>query len=443
MSGFLFLLRAYPDVDHLAPVAWKVLEQGERVVVLFDRPYPAREDYRLRFLAEFPGFELLELPGIASRHYPAELAGRLRWRGRRLGRLLDTRQIGVVIVDWGHGATPWSRLREPLPRLWDRRFWRRALRGPMARLRVLGDEIVPRLRTTLLATARERGLPVFCLPHGVQVRTTLKGPPLGRGPDGGPYDDGRRVFSACVFPTELERQHQIQRFGLEPARTHVWGSVRFSPEWEVILRRICPPASLPPCRTHQVRVVFYLPQWTRRADAEGTFALIRSLAARSDVQLVLRAHARPGRADIVAPVSSALDHRADVVLTEAHAPALIAAADAVIVVNSSVALEALLQRKALIYPAYLHGNRLVFDELGGCLRANGPSDVHRFVDAIVAGVPPAVDPAEVDRVLRTVVYAGREPFDILAHYYTEIRRRMNTSGVGPLGGTSTSASTTA
>ncbi len=427
MGGFLFMLRASPDVDHLAPLAWKVLERGEPAVVVFERPYPVGEDYRLRFLATFPGFRLLEAPGIASHDYPTVLAARLRWRGRRLRRLLETWQIGAVIMDWGHGATPWSRLNAPLPRLWDGRFWWRALRGPMARLRVVGDYLVPPFRVALISAAREAGLPVFCLPHGVQLRTTPKAAPPGRGPHGRQYDDGRRAFAACVFPSELERQHQIERFGLDPARAHVWGSLRFTPEWSGILREICPPAQLPPCRDGQVRAVFFLPKWIRQVDAEGTFALLRALAARSDVQVVVRGHARPGRADLSMAASGELHPWPGVILSHDHAPALIRTADVVIVVNSSIALEALLQGKPLIYAAYLHGHRLVFDELGGCLRARAATEVHRFLDAIAAGRPPTLDPLAVDRILRTVVYGGREPFDVLTYYHTEIRRRMSTA----------------
>ena len=439
MSRFLFLLRASPDVDHLAPLAWKVLEQGEHAVVLFERPYPVWEDYRLRFLATFPGFRVLTAPGIASRHYPTVLAARLRWRGQRLRRLLETSQIKAVIMDWGHGATPWSRLMEPLPRPWDSCFWRRTLRAPMARLRVLGDHLVPPFRAALIAAAHEAGLPVFCLPHGVQLRTNPKSAPRGRGPRGDPYDDGRRTFTACVFPSDLERQHQIDRFGLDPARAHVWGSLRFTPEWSRILRDICPPAQLPPCRAGQVRVVFFLPKWIRQVDAGGTLALLRALAVRPDVQVVVRGHARPGRADLPMTAPGELHQWPGVVLSHDDAPALIRAADVVIVVNSSIALEALLHGKPLIYAACLHGHRLVFDELGGCLRARTAAEVHGFLDAIAAGHLATPDPLEVAGVLRTVVYGGREPFDVLTHYHTEIRRRMSPSTSGAAGPASASA----
>jgi hypothetical protein len=314
----------------------------------------------------------------------------------------------------------------------------------MTRIRLLGDHVVPPFRAALIAAARERGLPVFCLPHGVQLRTNPDGARvLGRGPGGAPYDDGRRVFAACVFPAEHDRELQVRRFGLDPARAHVWGSLRFSPEWSGILQRICPPAELPARRGRQARVVFFLPKWHRRADEQATFDLLRTIGARSDVQLVLRTHARPGRSDLPAPVLADLRRRPDVILTQAHSPALIGAADAVLAVNSSVALDALLHGKPLIYAAYLHGNRLVFDELGGCLPARSPADVHRLLDAVVAGAPPAVSPAEVDRVLRTVVYGGREPFDVLGHYYREIRRRVAHPGGGPPGPVPTAAPTAA
>jgi hypothetical protein len=426
VSASLFLLRAYPDVDHLVPLAWKMLEQGDHVVMLFERPFPARDDYRLQFLSRSPGFELVELPGIASPSYPAALAARLRWRGRRLHRLLEAWRIEAVVLDWGYAVKNWSRIEERLPRLADRRFWWRALQRPMTRIRLLGDHVVPPFRAALIAAARARGLPVFCLPHGVQLRMNPDGSRvLGRGPGGAPYDDGRRVFAACVFPAEYDREIQVRRFGLDPARAHVWGSLRFSSEWSHVLREICPPAQLPACREGQARVVFFLPKWHRRADEQGTFDLLRSIGARSDIQLVLRTHARPGRSDLPAPVLDDLRHRPDVILTQAHSPALIGAADAVIAVNSSIALDALLQRKPLIYAGYLHGNRLVFDELGGCLRAGSAAEVHRLLDAVAASAPPAVDAAEVDRVLRTVVYGGREPFDVLAHYYREIRRHVD------------------
>jgi hypothetical protein len=212
---------------------------------------------------------------------------------------------------------------------------------------------------------------------------------------------------------------------MDPEVSQAWGSLRFCPEWSAVMDRICPKALLPARASGQSRVLFFLPKWHNRVNKAETLDLIASLSQRKDIQLLLKAHPRSGEADMDKAFWEQVKTRQSVVLLgNTPSRALVQDADIVIDVGSSIAIEAVLESKPLIYPKYLHENRLIFDEFGCCLPAGSKEDVSRLIDQIRSGADSS--PRDARSVLLChAVYCGREPFDVPAYYYAEILRHLN------------------
>ena len=61
----LFHLKSYNDVDHMAPIIWKSLENKTKVSIIFlkekkQRKFDYKKDYRIKFLTQYKNFTNLE-----------------------------------------------------------------------------------------------------------------------------------------------------------------------------------------------------------------------------------------------------------------------------------------------------------------------------------------------------------------------------------------------
>ena len=421
---FLFLLDTYPAVDHMTPVMWTCLERGDRTLVVFGRRFPYRDDYRFRFLMRYPECRVLDLPWVASPVRAVRGAGRVRWGPTRLQALLHGRGVAGCFVDWGAGLGYGGG--DPVFRPGLRELRHRLHRPPRRRdIRHIVNWVVPPFRAALLMAAYRAGIPRFCLPHGVwtflnpdstaefqeQLRTFRGTPTPPKG------------FTAFVVTSEFHRAMMMRYVGLSPEVVQTWGSLRYSTEWMAVVREICPAPSWPEGWTNHTRLLFILPKWDERVDRARTLRLLGSLAERPDIAVVCKGHPRLD-ANEAAALGATLARPNVWFAAEAHTPGLVAGTAATIVLASSIGVDALQQGKPVIYPRFLHENRLVYDEWGGCLMARTEAEVHQVIDAIARGAPPVVPARDVERVVSEVVYGGREPYDAPAHYHARILQHL-------------------
>jgi hypothetical protein len=422
LSNFLFLLRTHAEVDHVAPLIWACLEKGDRALVVPHHSLAHRDDFPLRFLATYPGFQRLDIQGPGSPSGPLRLASRLLWSRRRARALLERYRIAACFVGSGSGLG--ARQRRPTPREVERgRMARVHVPGRRDLTRLLGRVLRPFSASVLLA-ARQSGIPTFCLPSGIGTRLERefrrRRLEVTRRAAGGRLPpDWRSQFTAYVYASELQRQRDIECDGLDPRAAEAWGSLRFCPEWLAVQDRILGAAGGLPAEP-RTGVLFLVPKWGRFVDRAATEALLLELASRGDVRLVLKSH--PTRGGLGAELAGKLGAYPTVSLAgDTHSSVLIRATDVTVVESSSVAIEALVRGKRLVYASYLHSVPEDFDEQGGCTVARGPGDVHRALDLVVRGLAPPVDAAARARLLRMIVYGGREPFDVPAYYYARVQ----------------------
>lgn len=433
MRNFLFLLHSYPDIDHIAPMIWKCLEKGDRIIVVFECPYAYKDDYRIQFLMRYPGFEILHLWGVESNSRWIRGISRIIWNYYTARALLRRYQISACFFEWGEGVIPKrkSHLLTELRRIIRENKIKR-LTGvnkglfQASPIKVVKAIFLRSLRIRLIMLARDLSIPMFALPHGVNPKLNIDYHPIlieqmNQSNGRLPFED-RNCFTAWVVPAEFHRRLLIDHGGVDPKIAQTWGSLRFCPQWLDILKNICPEASLPSKKDGQVRLVFFLPKWANRVDKEETVNLLKNLAKRGDIQLVLKTHPRKGTADLEDEYLNELLMHSNVSSAgNAHSLALIMDSDVIIDVGSGIVADALLQRKHLIYPAYLHKNKLIFDEYGGCMIARSSSDVHQFLDRIGRGQQRYVVETEIQSVIRELVYGGKDPFDVPEYYYTQVQ----------------------
>jgi hypothetical protein len=417
--SYAFVFRAYPDVDHMAPLAWKLLEEGEEVHALISPGYRPRGDYRLHFLRRYPRFHLHEVrPAEQPARGPRRAAGSVRAIVR--GSLpyavwfVASRRVRVVAVEWGYGLVEgYERLRSPAGVL----AVARSLAGSIARMR---DPY--QLRTNFIVASRLLGRACVCLPHGLNIK--LDAGIRGDQPDVPAYDwRDRNRFTVHVLNTEHHRQWLLKHAMGDPAVTQTWGSLRWAPDWFELNRGLAPPYDWP-AAAGELRVVFMVPKWGNRVDAGAVIALVKRLQQLAFVSLAVKGHPRPkdGSAD---PLRShpELDWGRIRDATGADSVSVIAAADVVIDVGSSIGIEAVMQQKTLVNPSYLHRLTTLFDEVpGSCVVAASDDELVAYLEGHAAGRPHHATEAAYSELMRRAVYGSQpEPFDVIDTYYQRVR----------------------
>jgi hypothetical protein len=405
----LIVFRTYPDIDHIAPLAWKLLEEGEEVHAVVAPGYDPSRDHRIAVLRRYPRFHLHQIGsgplGRLRNTLPYALFDLLRRRARVLG------------VEWGYGLDAgYDRLLSPA--------------GVLAVARSLGRSLVrgPRLdphqtRTNYVVAARLLGRASFCLPHGLNIKLDAATTDDARAKlaNGGFDYSDRNRFTRYVMNTEHHRRFQLEHAKGDPAVIETWGALRWSPAWFELNRRAAPEYAWPR-DADRLKVVFMLPKWRNRVHVEAVIELVRRLQDLDFVSLAIKGHARAefGSAD---PLHGDPEIDWDRILdvSKVDSVSLIAAADAVLDVGSSIGLEVVLQGKLLVNPVYIHELRTLFDAIpDSCVVAHGVDEVERALRAAAAGDAPRPTREALDELLRRAVYGGRDPYDVPQLYYDRI-----------------------
>lgn len=414
MSRPLFILRTYNDVDHMTPVIWKFVRSGARPVVVFHTSFDYESDYRIDFLCRQGE---LEIHRFADREYERhESSGR-----NALSRM----------------TAGWYSLKRNRPRSWAGRIHRRLFFDCSREIRWLREKeigaavfewSVPGARGEVVErfffAAKALGIPTVSLPHGCNIylnadvnRQFRRRAAKGRPPD----CSDRNAFDVYVVQSRHHRDHYIS-FGMLPSKVQVWGSTRFFPDWQRINLRLCPEYTPRKELRGNVRVVFMLPHWSYNVDRTAVLGLLSRLAQESWIHVVVKEHTRGATGRIPASWKNEQAHRDNVeMVNDAHSPALVAWSDAVVSFGTSIGVEVLLQGKLLVNPHYLDSNRSVFEATGAGVQAARDSEVLAALQAVRSGE----DLTQVycdgkNRLFRAVIYGGRDPFDVLTHYYDEI-----------------------
>ena len=390
-------LYSFNDIDHIAPVAWALLNKGHRVrAVMLDPEFDGTNDPRIAFLERNPQFSrhpsasVLDIPWCAwlFKQTAGETRGKMRRGLRKLLRItgLSISRACAVLVEWQTDVCIFE--------------W---------------GSTGGRNRKEFHTAARKLGLRTICLPHGMNIYTepainqSVKAAIESRDMNTirGDYAD----YDAFVLQTEFHRDMEIQ-FGVPKDIAMAMGSARYCPEWVRVLKGLypafVPSSSFNPDFGEGVKVVFMLPHWTYNVDQEATLALIEALARNPNVHLVVKDHTR-GTGGLPDGMRASFKNMIGAETAgEAASVALIAWSNVVICFGSSIALEAHLQSKVLINPVYLHSNKTIFEETASSIETKSLDETLDAVMAVQSDVPPKVPEGSIQELYRIMIFGGRE-----------------------------------
>lgn len=414
LPRILFLVRAYNDIDHMLPVAWRLAaDQTAQVELLcFNPTYDLAGDFRVQFLTreyEVPCGYLYQahLPTPAHRLVAGLICGRSL--------------LPPAAVDWIHERARFV--------LFGRGWPRQMLERRRPDVLVL-DWQRPKFFNVepMLQAARALGIPIVALPHGMNLVTNLlcTNRAVEKGCDQN-FGEDWKYFDYSLVQFELYRQRVIAG-GVSPDKVLVMGSTRFCPEWREVYKSILPPDQALAGRGQGKLKVVYMDQHRRmRLHREQVAEAVLSLAQRPDLELLVKPATRGMSQALTDPEwgisSKEVSHLAKLT-SDSHSLNLIRWADAVLCASSSICLEVLLEGKALIYPKFFHDNHMLFEEYGACWTVKSPAELVVALDQLARNSQQRpYSQQQVQGFLREAVFGGVVDRDVLGSYADFILER--------------------
>lgn len=365
-NKLVFLMRAYNDLDHNAPIVNFLLDRGEEVVLLNIDSNVADDDYRIEILRRHEQFYYFK---VSNWNFTKDKPARsfVSVVERVIYKLLLSSATSAI---WNVLLRLWINANKAVVDVVthaDCVFfeWGRPEQRGVAVL------AIHRL-------ARAHEIPTVALPHGcntfarggsnsaVRKKLTNRGGEL-RGKPFWEYN----YF--CV-------QNPIRKIQLEsnigaPTNIVTIGSLRFSEAWRSKMRQSIPHQA----DAHQEGFKITLMEFQKgygAAEAELR-AMIRCVESLGGVSFVLKRSTREGK-------SLGLSSRSVVVGNECHSAPLIDESDCVIVYGSSIAIEVVLQHKLLITPSYLGLRQSFFEKHRIGLIPKTPEQLQSMLEHISA-----------------------------------------------------------
>lgn len=398
---YLCFLRAYNDVDNIAPVLHFALSAQadlEIDIIIYSQDFDFRANENLAFLARTHAQRV-----------------RIRWIGTWLG--LDTERYFDASLQ-GRLYRIWQQQRHNTPNdLMDARSAFSAARRESIFRDILQTADAPTLaifdlnRCPQLSGAiqvlRQLGVPrIVTLPVSPHINANTFRSQRFVKPEFKLIEslaDYQCYDQVAVSNDDFLRSNAAmyalfgQRFGID--HVYALGSVRFLPEWLTIRQQFYEPY---PIQGEHTRMVFFLSQPNANSLWDEVQHVLNFIAYFPQFQVIVKPHTRPikGQPGIQLPAAHITLDR------ETQSSALIDWADIVLVWGSSIALEAFLKDKTVLVFDYLHINRNLYAEFdaGWVLRCR--DDLFEALTRLNQN--PAYRPydaAGVQAMLRHIVYA--------------------------------------
>lgn len=412
---YLFFIRQFNDIDHITPIIWKMASDGDPVAVYCLNPtYDIVRDYRLSFL---------RTQGVGVRYvYDEYIAAhtfrhRALWFGSRwcfaFSSLLKTFSYGFMAVVSNRLQQRFAKLGKKFFKRIKRSYnenWSQALLERRSAKALCFDHINPgrHVVDALLKAAATLSIPTFALPHGVFIYTNQH---VRTGTTQESRFDKFNRYDYIVTQNSL-RKNVLARAGVDAAKIHVLGSVRYTDEWMAQNKTILPrKMDVRLSAGRALKAVFMTTRFSYRIDVDRMLKTIELLAARDGLHLLVKPHTRSGDEVKVYDDLSAsnVSHLSSVELCEW--------ADIVLVIGSSILIEALKLDKPVLYLKYLHANTTQYEEMGVCWIIQNEQDLLDAIESLQdnpKGRPYSKE--SVDTFLTEIIYGGGKNRDVLSVY---------------------------
>ena len=420
---YLFFIRHFNDVDHIAPVVWKMKQDNRPAAVYCINPkYDIQNDYRLTFL-KGQGIIVESIYDAFSQKLNM-LHNAMRFlylwfftKGKKLDShhqenrwLLLLSRRGQIDLIRHHLRKLGHRLYKLTRKIFYNENWARYILEQTGARVLCFDHIIHNhyVVAVLLRAAQDMSVPTIALPHGVYLYTNESAKPKSTAKQRFSKFDH---FDYVVVQNQL-RKNVLVRSGIGEEKIIVLGSARFCEEWIEQNMKILPRMINSNTKnTEKLKIVFMTSKPQCRIDMErmlNTFDLLYNL---SEIELMIKPHTRMGVNPYLfdnLPQANAYD----VITAE-----LCEWADVVIVIGTSVMTEALMQGKPVLYLKYLHANTMLFEECGACWTIQNEAELENAIQSLrVKRMKVPYTEENVNRYLSEVVYGGHSKRDVLRDY---------------------------
>ena len=272
--------------------------------------------------------------------------------------------------------------------------------------------------------AKGIGIKTIAIPHGCNIfinsdvtigyrNQTIKGIQTD------PKD--RNLFDYYILQNPIRRDGWIKS-GYDPIKTQAWGSTRFYPEWAKINKKICPKFHTDIDCTDKIKVVFMQFQKDYNVHNELVMGALKELSKLKYISLAVKDATREGKAFY--DRNKAAGDLGDALIgwygNEVHSPSLIDWSDCVIVIGGSIGIEVMLQKKNLIYPTYLNSNQTMYEYYNAAHCVSSTDEMINILNNLKRNIEIS-DPPGIDNMIREIVYAGEDQFNVPLRYYELIK----------------------
>lgn len=424
---YLFFIRAFNDIDHITPVVWKMHLDNYPVSVYCINPaYDIYNDYRLNFLRKL-GIQVDYLYrafdqqlGLCHRilmhlvlwSFAAErkMVSNGKSHSLRVIRMIS-RQIGKI------GSWIYKLVKS---KYYNRRCALEFLKKIGARV-LCFDWIRPHkyVVEAILSAAQEMSIPTLALPHGVFLYTNEHVQTESK-------EDGLlERYSAYDYVVVQNKSFKnlIAKSGVVAEKIQVLGSARYCNEWmeqntKILPRKIKPQAD----KSKKLKVVFMTTRPHYRIDVARMIHTFDILSAIDDIDVAVKPHTRTGKEAALydnLPLSN---------VSEISSVELCEWADVLLLIGSSIIIEALTRNKPALYLKYLHENITEYEQLNACWIIEEEDELTLALNALKEEKRhrPYAD-EDVDRFMTEIIYGGQKGRDVLRGYeqFITSRARLN------------------
>jgi hypothetical protein len=407
-----FFIRAYNDADHFVPLIAEFVKKKENPLVIINTDLDIDHDYRFSYLIKLGKIEIIVdidfeyvkfskkkgfFHNLLRKFYlirrnRKKLIGkiyrRFSFNCKKQIDFLNSKNVGICAFEW---STPYSR-----------------------------GELVEKY----FFAAKGIGITTVALPHGCNIFINSDVTPGYRKPAQKgiiPDQSDRNLFDYYIFQNPIRRDGWI-KMGQDPIKTQAWGSLRFYPKWAALNKAICPKFHFEGGLKSKKKIVFMQFQKDYNLKNEVIFDTLKKISHLDNILLAVKDATREGKEYYNRNKASNSLGKSLVGWygNEVHSPALIEWADIVLVVGGSIGIEAILQNKILIYPLYFNTNSTLYEHFEAAYCPKTYNDLEKFLIDIISGkkIP---KPKGQDKLIKEIVYAGLESFDVPQKYYQQFK----------------------
>ena len=413
---YLFFVRHFNDIDHIAPVVWKMKKDKHPVAVYCINPrYDIHNDYRLQFLKSL-GVTVDYLHVAFDR--PRGAFGKFMYAIMQKSYALQKPHEFVVGEPPGflirlYRQVSWrlkSKFNVIMHKIYYGRGWERSILEQTGAQVICFDHIKPKhyMVDAFLKASRAMSIPSLALPHGVYLYTNQMTKPKAI--------DSRRLakferYDYIIATNELRKQILVGS-GIAAEKIIVLGSARYCAEWLAQNQKILPDTNnFKPPNSTKLKVVLMPSKPQARVDVDRLFKTCALLADLDGIEAMIKPHTRaPGAKNLFHGVP--LPDVSHVLTAE-----LCEWADVLLNVGSSVITEALMKGKPALYLKYLHENTTLFEELGSCWTINNEDELKKALLSLQDdknNIPYSEE--SVAAFVSDIVHGGDADSDVLGRY---------------------------